>query len=337
MSDIFNRYLDVIIFISIIIAILIFYIVKIIALLKNEKRISKFTINSNSDAPSLIDDVLNIFNRFVVFISKVLNKSTSMKKYATRLEKYLVYESDSKLTPIDHISIKFIIMIGIQLLYILTMLIKHLSFNFSGFVLTSALAFFFTDIILFVNYRKRKELIEEQLLQAIVIMNSAFKSGKNISQAIEIVKYELSSPIKEEFMIVSKDLSYGLDLETVFNRFAKRIKIEEAKYITSSLALLNKTGGNIVTVFNMIESNFYERIKIKNELSALTSSSRYMYRMLLILPFIFVILIVCLNPSYFMPLVTTTIGKIIIGAMIILYITYIFVIKKVMRIDTIWK
>ena len=46
------------------------------------------------------------------------------------------------------------------------------------------------DLVIIYLYRDKKKLIEEQLLQAVVIMNSAFKSGKNIIQALTIVKNE---------------------------------------------------------------------------------------------------------------------------------------------------
>jgi len=165
------------------------------------------------------------------------------------------------------------------------------------------------------------------------MMNSAFKSGKNILQAIEIVKKELPSPIKEEFATIYKDLSYGLDLSVVFERFYNRVRVEEAKYITSSLALLSKTGGNIVSVFNMIEKNFYDRLKIKNELDALTSSSKFLYRMLISLPIIFVLVIVMMNPNYFSPLISTKLGIIIDVIIIGIYIAYIFIIKKMMKVE----
>ena len=201
------------------------------------------------------------------------------------------------------------------------------------FLIASLIGFFVVDIIIYFLHKNRKKLIEEQLLQAIVMMNSAFKSGKNILQAIEIVKKELPSPIKDEFEIIYTDLTYGLDLSTVFDRFYKRVKLEEAKYITASLSLLSKTGGNIVTVFNMIEKTFYDRLKIRDELAALTSSSKFLYRMLISLPVIFVIVIVSMNPTYFSSLLNTKIGLVIDFLILILYISYIVIIKRMMRVE----
>ena len=75
------------------------------------------------------------------------------------------------------------------------------------------------------------------------------------------------------------DIDYGLSLEVVFDRFYNRVKLEDIKYITSSLSLINKTGGNIVRVFGSIEKNFYDKKKIKDEMNSLTSSSIFIWRL----------------------------------------------------------
>ena len=314
--------------------ILVFLFVKIIFSARYEKRIKAFALeNKTGDDLSIADSFLKFCLNTIKFISKSLNKSHLLNDYARRFEKYLSYQDNANFKSIDYISLKFLVMIGVQILYFISLSIKYTRFDFLIFLGCSLISFFCIDIIIILLYKNHQKLIEEQLLQAIVIMNNAFKSGKNILQAIEIVKKELPSPIKEEFAIIHTDISYGLDLSVVFDRFYKRVKLPEAKYITSSLSLLSKTGGNIVSVFNMIEKNFYDRLKIKNELEALTSSSKFLYRMLINLPIIFIIIIVAMNPSYFNPLISTKIGYVIDLIILILYVLYIFVIKRLMRVE----
>ena len=119
----------------------------------------------------------------------------------------------------------------------------------------------------------------------------------------------------------------------VFRRFYERVKLDDALYISSSISLLNKTGGNIVKVFASIERNFYDKKKIDNELKAMTSSSVFVYRTLVVFPFIFCILIVLLNPQYFLPLFSNIIGIIILVLMAVLYVSYILIIKKILKVD----
>ena len=117
-------------------------------------------------------------------------------------------------------------------------------------------------------------------------MNNSFKSGMSIMQAIEIVKNELDGAIGDEFKKIHLDLSYGLSVEIVFNRFYERVKLDDVKFITTSLTLLNKTGGNIVKVFKSIEREFFDKKKLNDELKTVTASSIFVYRFLLITPFI---------------------------------------------------
>ena len=57
------------------------------------------------------------------------------------------------------------------------------------------------------------------------------------------------------------DLTYGLSLDVVFQRFEDRVKLNDVKYITTSLTILNNTGGNIVKVFESVEKTFFNNKK----------------------------------------------------------------------------
>ncbi len=334
MNKVFLRNLSLEMILVLAILLLLVFLIKIYLSFQTEKRIAAFSMeNEKASMTSFTDIIVNFFVKIIKKTSVLLSKLVSMKQYAKHFDKRLILSEDAYFDSMDYVSFKFYVMILVQILYIIVNAIRLSKFNIYAFILISVISFFLVDIFIVIAFSRKKKVVEDQLLQAVVIMNNAFKSGKNITQAVNIVQKELPNPIKREFEIIAKDISYGLDLTVVFSRFANRIKINEAKYITSSLALLNKTGGNIVTVFNMIERTFYERLKVNNELQSLTSASRFLYRLLVMLPFIFVAVIVMLNPTYFNVLVTTVPGYLIDGIIVVLYISYVVIIKKVMQVD----
>ena len=175
-------------------------------------------------------------------------------------------------------------------------------------------------------------MVERDLLNAIIIMNNAFRSGRSTMQAIEIVSTELKGPIRQEFKKMHLEISYGLSLEVVFDRFSKRVESDEVNYITSSLSILNKTGGNIIKVFSSIEKMLFDKRKLRQEMKSLTSSSNMISKTLLIIPFIFIGFILILNKNYFDVLFTTTIGNIILVIIIIIYLLYAFFVNKIMKV-----
>ena len=163
-------------------------------------------------------------------------------------------------------------------------------------------------------------------------MSNAFKSGRSIMQAVEFVSKELDGPVGEEFKKMYIDLNYGLDLEVVFDRMAKRINLEETRYMASSLVIINKTGGNIIKIFSSIEKSFFERKKLNDELKSVTALSQFVFKTLVTIPIIVFIMIYILNPTYFMPFINTLIGNIILTIIIFIYVLYIVIVKKVIKV-----
>ena len=71
--------------------------------------------------------------------------------------------------------------------------------NIIHIILAFIIGFYLPDIFLQLEYQQRRKRVEEDLLKAIIMMNNAFKSGRNIMQAVEIVMTQLEGPISDEF------------------------------------------------------------------------------------------------------------------------------------------
>ena len=320
-----------IIIIFIIVGVII-YLLRLSSTLNMENRIAKYTIPSKKEELSLLDNIHNIIQKIIKKISQLLSKSTIISKYGDHYNKYITYEEKEEKSGLDYVATKILICFGFLILSLITLAFQKIKYNLLLVLIVIIISFFIPDIILTIKFNQKRKQIEDDLLKAIVVMNNAFQSGRNIMQAIEVVKTELDGPIKDEFQKIYLDMSYGLSLDVVFARFYDRVKLEDAKYITSSLTLLNKTGGDIVKVFSLIEKSFLAKKNLKNELKSLTSSSRFVFKMLVFLPLIFTLLIFILNPTYFNPLFNNPLGLLILLTIIILYISYIFIIKKVLEV-----
>lgn len=298
-----------------------------------EKKFSEFSLMSDKDAEISFFDRLYIgFWTLVHNLSKILKVSKVIEKHSKKYESDITLNIRNIKEPIDLISIKVLFGLFLTIIYVISTFLQYLKFDFMKSLIIFIIGYLLPNIVITYYRQKRKEKVEEDLLKAIIIMNNSFKSGRNIMQAIETVKNELEGPIALEFQKISLDISYGLSLDTVFNRFYNRVKVEDAKYIASSLTLLNKTGGNIVKVFSMIEKSFFDKKKLKNELESLTSSSRFVFKMLVTMPIIFVLVISILNPNYFKPLISSTLGLFILLFIVSLYVLYVIVIRKVLKV-----
>lgn len=319
--------------IMIVLAFVIFYLIIYNNTLKLEKRIAKYSIDSiKDDSISLFDLISNEYKKAVDKLTKILNKSVVLKKYSSKYNKYITYENDKDTCAMDFVSNKFYICLLFVLIITFARIIEGVLPSFLDILVSALLGFFLIDIYFkFYDYIKKRQ-IEQDLLNAIIIMNNAFRSGRSTMQAIEIVAHELKGPISQEFRKMHLEISYGLSLDVVFDRFSKRVESEEVSYITSSLSILNKTGGNIIKVFSSIEKMLFNKRKLKQEMKSLTSSANMISKILLIMPFIFVIFITILNPSYFTSLFNTTLGNFLLFMIILLYGLYAFIVNKIMKV-----
>lgn len=299
--------------------------------IKYERRIGKYSIEPiRNKNVSLFDSLKKNYDNFVKKFRKILCKSTLIQRLSKKYEKYVGYGEKEK--AIDYVINKILISLIFILVVVFSQVLQGRVISFFELFIYFILGYFILDIYLIYSKRRRIKLIENQMLRSIIIMNNAFKSGKSTLQAVEIASRELSEPISLEFEKMYKDMKYGLSVDTVFERFANRINIEEARYVSSSLTILNKTGGNIVNVFSSIEKTLFSKKKLKEELRNLTASSNMIVKVLLFVPIVFIGIIYLLNPTYFQPLFSSPLGYMIIFLIILMFIVYVWFLQKIMKV-----
>ena len=330
-----NKMLILSIIIAIIILLLVIVIynfLKIRISIKIAGRIDKFTLKvpGNSE-PTIGDDFNKSVNALISKLSSILSKSAYFTKKANKYDKYVTIKKNSNYK-FDVYSIKILISILVFIIYTLTSVLNR-TFELPLGLVFLVLGYFVTDIYLEILNQIRIKNIEGDLLKAIIIMNNAFKSGLNIANAIDVVINDLDGPVKDEFMLIKKDLSSGIDTSEAFNRFYRRVRLEDAQYISSSLSILNVTGGNITFIFSNIEEALTNKKRLKDELKAMTASSMVVYRILTFMPFILIFIILMLNKDYFNPLFNNVLGIFAIVLALVLYTIYIFVIRKILKVE----
>jgi len=312
---------------------LIIQVLKFKRVIELEKRILRFSVFSITDKPdSFFDKLEQEYQKILKSISRIISKSKIIKKHSKRYEKYIDQTKIVRDNELDIISNKIIISMLTLLIMLISDIIRLQSISLTQIIFSLLLGYFIPDLFIMINHNRKKKKVEEDFLKAVIIMSNAFKSGRSIMQAVEFVSKELDGPVSDEFKKMYIDLTYGLELEVVFERLAKRINIEETKYMASSLVILNKTGGNIIKVFSSIERSFFERKKLNDELNSVTALSNFVFKILVAIPFIIFIMIYIFNPAYFAPFVTTTIGKILLFLIISIYVLYIIIVKKVIKV-----
>lgn len=309
-----------------------FVLIRLSKLLKKERRLKKFTTPALSDKPkSFFDRFEDIYINIVLYLSNNLKNFSLFKKYSKRYEKYVNQTDKIRTSSMDIVSNKIVIANVTLIITLISDILRFTNISLIQILFSFVIGFFLPDFFLIINEKKKRKTMENDLLKAVTIMNNAFKTGRSIMQAVQLVYLEIDGPISDEFKKMYVDLTYGLELDEVFNRFSDRIDLDEVSYMSSALVILNKTGGDVVKVFNTIENGFFERKKLRQELKSATALSELVFKVLIIMPILIFVVIYIFNNDYFKPLITTIIGRIILVLILTIYIVYILVVNKISK------
>ena len=217
-----------------IILITIFLVMRLTISYEKEKRVKKFSLQKYDNEEKRVFDKLSDFYRLIIeSLSIIFKKSALLTKYSKRYNKYLNSNPKIRKEEIDFISNKFLFGEFAIVIAIISSVFRQSNFTLFELLISFIAGFFVLDVYLLIMKKRLRQSLENDLEKAIIIMNNAFKSGRSIMQAIDLVSTEVEGQIGLEFKKMYIDLNYGIDLEEVFERFSTRVNLDEVKYISS--------------------------------------------------------------------------------------------------------
>ena len=304
----------------------IIWLILIIHSIKLSRRLHNHVLKkTNNEDISIIDKLLTWYKKRKTEIAEGVIESSLKKNKSKDKHKQIkdIYNA------IDSFGCGLLFLV----LYILLCLFYIKDISLFSSLLAFLLGFILPGLIDLVKHEINKKDIEKNLLKAITIINNNLQSNKSIKEALIDTKDKLDGTLKEELNNVVYDLDHGLSLEVAFKRMKKRCEVEDITYLTTTLSILSKTGGNTKEVFNYLEDLFQTRKKLNQELDATIASAKLVYTILSILPLVVFAGMILMYEGYLNMYVTSILGNLLAIIQILLYLAYLIIIRKIMIID----
>lgn len=311
--------------VAILFIIFILYILyKFILSISRSKRIESFSINNNDDF-SIESAILKI----IINISNFLKKLIVFNMIESHYDKYI--NKNSKLKDgMDVLTVKILLSLLCIIIYIFSISIEKQQFNIFIFLTTLIISFIIPDIYYYIKFRNHKNTVDDEILRSIIIMNNSFKANKSIEQSINDVINRLEGPIELEYRKVLYDTKLGLTISEAMMRMYDRTNINIIRDISLKLSLINKSGANIIDIFEQIEKDIIEERKLKIELNNIRKINSLFYIIFMLTPIIFIITLIIFNPNIF-KIFTSKYCAILALIEIIIYTIYLNIIAKMIR------
>lgn len=185
------------------------------------------------------------------------------------------------------------------------------------------------------NYirKRRSARIEAQLIPALVLVNNSLKAGLDIIQGFGMAVRDLDPPIGEEFEIMLKEYSLGTTFEEALINMRDRVNSKSMETFVTSLIIQRESGGNVTKILSRIIETVRETAKLDAKVNTLTSQGKIQSWIIIGMPWGMGILLFIIQPSFIMPLFTTTLGQVLLGFMAFWQFLGMLVIKKITTIE----
>ena len=164
-------------------------------------------------------------------------------------------------------------------------------------------------LIVHIARARTRRGLADQMVDMLSLLSNALSAGMSLQQSCELASHELSNPMGRELAAVVSSVKLGRIIEDALVDWEKRWELEDLAILASQVAVLKKTGGNLVETFATLACTIRERKKIEGRIRVLTSQGLIQGITLIAMPFLLGLALYAVSPDYIEPLFITEPGK----------------------------
>jgi tight adherence protein B len=179
----------------------------------------------------------------------------------------------------------------------------------------------------------RQRALDDQLVDALILMANGLRSGLSLLQAVEMADQELKPPIADEINRLLNEVRLGRPIDQALIAMADRLALPDLEIAVHSIVTLRETGGNLSETFMTVANTIVERKKVEGKIRSLTAQGVYQGVGLCAMPFVFAMMFYMMDPNYMRPMFTTLLGWVIWIVVAILDALGMWMILKISKID----
>lgn len=188
--------------------------------------------------------------------------------------------------------------------------------------------------VMFMRWKKRRKAarFEKAMPEAMELLARSLRAGHTLGSTIEMVSLEVPPPLGTEFRITYEEQRLGLSLPQALRRMGERVASQDLRYFVTAVMIQAETGGNLAEILENIGGVIRERMMLKGKVKGLTAEGRFSALILGFLPVFTFFVLLYLNQSYVMLLMTDPLGKQMLMGGILSIVLGALVMKKMVTI-----
>lgn len=178
----------------------------------------------------------------------------------------------------------------------------------------------------------RVRALSDQLPEALDMICSALRTGFGFGQAMKLVQAQMPPPISAEFGRVLDEVTFGRSLDEALSNLIVRTRNEDLELIVVAVQTQLALGGNLAEILDNIAGMIRERVQLSREIAVASAEGRLSAYILVMLPLLMAAGIQFLNPGYLNPLLTNSLGHLLLGTGGVLMLSGALILKRLITI-----
>ena len=182
--------------------------------------------------------------------------------------------------------------------------------------------------------QKRKNSFIEQLGDSLNTISNALRAGYSFQQAMDVVAKEMEPPISQEFAQVAREVNMSVPLDAALEAMNRRVESRDFDLVVTAVLIHREVGGNLAQILDTISDTLAERVRMKREINSLTAQGRLSATILVAMPFVIGLFLYVFKEEQIMLLFTEPVGRMALALSLVLEVIGIFVIRRIVDIET---
>lgn len=187
--------------------------------------------------------------------------------------------------------------------------------------------------IVFRLARARRQRIEDQLADAMVMFSSGVRAGLSLAQALELLAHDCPRPIKQEFEQIVGEYHLGKPLERTVQEAKDRLRSENFVLFAAALLASRESGGRLNETVERISKSVVELQRLERKVRSETAQARKSAVYMALAPFFILIVYAFLDPNNVRLLFATLPGQLILAACVLLNLVAYLWAMKILNAD----
>jgi tight adherence protein B len=175
--------------------------------------------------------------------------------------------------------------------------------------------------------------LEEQLPDAIDVIQRALKAGHPFNATLKMVADDMDQPISREFELTFADINYGNDLRRAMLGLLSRVPSVTVMAFVTSVLVQKETGGNLAEILRQISEVVRSRFRFARRVKTLSAEGRMSAWVLAMVPIILFGAMMFTNPEYLPVMYSDPAGQKMILFAVVWSSIGIFFIRRIIRIE----